>query len=123
MFTPRALPPPRAAATVARAAATGDVPPSPLAMPASLPSTLKLFLACSFVPLSSLLDCQSVSDHPGGACRAQTATASLLKHLMRRRVLQMVKKSVNVLESAAFLTLYDIQKLIDSLSLLCASGA
>ncbi len=55
----RALPPPRAAAAVARAAATGDVPPSPLAMLASLPSTLKLFLACSFVPLSSLLDCQT----------------------------------------------------------------
>ena len=35
---------------------------------------------------------------------------------MRRLVLQMVKKSVNVLESTAFLTLYAMQKLIDSLS-------
>ncbi len=31
----------------------------PLALPTSFPSTLELFLACSFVPLSSLLDCQS----------------------------------------------------------------
>ena len=30
-----------------------------LAMPASFPSTLEFFLACSFVPLSSLLDCQT----------------------------------------------------------------
>ena len=30
-----------------------------LAMQASFPSTLELFLACSFVPLSSLLDCQT----------------------------------------------------------------
>ena len=29
-----------------------------LAMPASFPSTLELFLACSFVPLISLLGCQ-----------------------------------------------------------------
>jgi hypothetical protein len=30
-----------------------------LATPASFPSTLELFLACSFLPLSSLLDCQT----------------------------------------------------------------
>ena len=47
--------------------------PIRLAMPTSFPSTLEPFIACSFLPISSLLDCQTTQ--AGLAAHSQGLTS------------------------------------------------